>query len=402
MPLNIPLPNAPAGSFQEGFKNANQISRQLLENQIKNIERQYAPVTVPAEAASKLAYANLMGPQFLSKLMNNPSALANLSQQQRENILNKVHDAGTGVTGMNMPFMPNGMQQQNPLINMFQKLFGGGNQNPQQQVQQPERNQLINQSPVLSPADRNNLNNMQPGDSYVVQGQQPVVIPQPTAIPKKDYFEQAGTEIGKQKELEETGKNRATDIKDFGDAYQGAIAKQDTFKEINRIISSPEFEKIRQLPFADKHELLWYKRYGTKSQQNMAGRLETLIGNVVRDSAQDFKGQFRKGEQQLIEGMKLNFSDTVDSARGKAETLTYLNNMLRQRTKLAHDYMRDQHLDKTDALEQADAQIDGDAVRQQVRDQLNPRITIKNKKTGETITISPKEAREKYGVNTNV
>lgn len=337
-----------------------------------------------------------MGPQFLAKLMGNQDIVANLNPDQREAALKSIYGAGTGqANAPSMGSMMQPQQSQNPLMQLMNSI-GGGIKNIFGQNQAPAQQQNAMMQQPFQPQQQAQSGGIDSPIPLDANGRIPIFPP--PVQKNKNYFERAAEAADIKEEGKELGKHRAEDIKNFGDTYQTSLQKQDTFNEINKIISSPEFENIRRLPAADKHELLWYKRYGNKSQQNMVGSLETLIGNVVRDSAQDFKGAFRKGEQQLIEGMKINLADTVDAARGKAEMLTFLNSMLQERTKTAYDLMAGQHLNKTEALQIADQQVNGNAIRQRIHDQINPTVTIRNRKTGETITIPASEAREKYGV----
>lgn len=99
--MALPLPKVvadvgPGGPMVTSMMGTNALTASNLENAINRIKAQYAPVTVPAEAASKLAYANLMGPQFLAKLMNNPDILATMKNPQ--GAVNFVTGAATGAT----------------------------------------------------------------------------------------------------------------------------------------------------------------------------------------------------------------------------------------------------------------------------------------------------------------
>ena len=82
MPFNIPLPNAPAGSFMEGVKEANALSASDIQNYIKKIEAQYAPYNQYADAASKLAYSQFVGPQSIAAILNNPATRGMFTPEQ--------------------------------------------------------------------------------------------------------------------------------------------------------------------------------------------------------------------------------------------------------------------------------------------------------------------------------
>jgi len=81
--MALPLPRVvadvgPGGPLVTSMMGTNALTKSNLENQIKKVEAQYAPITAQAQAASKLAYANLMGPQFLAKMLGNPDIAAML------------------------------------------------------------------------------------------------------------------------------------------------------------------------------------------------------------------------------------------------------------------------------------------------------------------------------------
>jgi len=165
MALNIPLPNPPAGSFQEGFKNANALSRQLLENQIKGIEAQYKPYNLYADAASKNAYSQFVGPQAIASMLNNPQMRGMLTPEQYQKLASAFANQVSNPVLSQMPMPPNEQQQGNPftrLLGGIGNLFSGGqqvpqNQNmPQQNMQQqmPQQNiqQGMPQQPPMPPA----------------------------------------------------------------------------------------------------------------------------------------------------------------------------------------------------------------------------------------------------------
>jgi hypothetical protein len=145
------------------------------------------PATLSSEAASKLAYANLMGPQFLAKLLGNDSAIANMGDPAAKAALQKAVQAGMGQgTGGN--FL-NNMQQGGgtptfsgigqPSTNSFsgyvsnalKGLFG---QNKQQQQPQNPFAQFGGQQPMPQRAPQQAMpqaqaSNPQVGDT--VQGE---------------------------------------------------------------------------------------------------------------------------------------------------------------------------------------------------------------------------------------
>lgn len=332
-----------------------------LEAQQLQIQNQFAPMRLSAEAASKLAYARLMGPQFVSKLISNPAIFPNISDAEKAQLINAATSAGTG----NVFSQPQGMM---------------GIPSMQQNIQPlPVNNQLLNTAPVAEQSLPFN-NNQQP-------------MQYPPIEQNSSFAENQGRYQGIVKEQEALGAERAKQISELGDVIGNAQRSEQTLNDLGSILSSPIFEQMRTLPVGGKAELNYWSKFGTPEQQQMVGQFNTLAGNLVKDASRDFAGQFRRGEQQLLEGMKPNANDTVNTARGKVESLQFLNRMLMQRSRLAADIMRTQHVDKAKAIDLADQQLNGDAIRQAVHDKLNPRITIRNSKTGETKTVSREEAR---------
>lgn len=451
--MALPLPRVvsdvgPGGPLVTAMRGGNALSQDMLDTQIKGVQAQYAPLTTQAEAASKLAYANLMGPQFLAKLMGNTDILANIPDAKKRESLNMLYAAGSGQgTGANvfsqaggaLPFTP---QQSNNnsfsgwLTGKIKNIFDGGNpmqqqvpvqsQNALNYTQQPmqQNQQMTNansgdqsnnelsmaaaawmKSPeVIAQARQDGRFIMPPAQNLLQwyrsqQGNQQGDVFSPQSAPfasgqAPSFSENVGNYKGILKEGEEAGKIRANDIKDLNNIVFDADTKLATLDDINSMISSPEIREIRQLPLAGRHEMGYYAKEGTPAQQQLVGRLYAQMGNIVKDSSRDFAGQFRKGEQQLLQGMKPNDSDTVDAMIGKAESLTVMAKLLRERAALTSKIMGQYHVNKGQAQEAADKQLNSDAIREEIHDKLNPTITLRNPKTGEIVTIPVKEARK--------
>jgi hypothetical protein len=129
---------------------------------------------------------------------------------------------------------------------------------------------------------------------------------------------------------------------------------------------------MRRNPALGQHELGWYAKFGTKAQQDMVGKAQTYMGNIIKDSAKDFAGQFRVGEQALLNNMKPNPGDSLDMMKGKAEALTFLTTMLSKRAELEADYMRNSGLSPLQAKIAADKMLDPIALKQEIRTILHP------------------------------
>lgn len=152
--------------------------------------------------------------------------------------------------------------------------------------------------------------------------------------------------------------------------------KQETFNELNEDLGSPEFESMRQHPILGRHELGWYDKFGTKSQQEMIGRMKTHMGNIVKDASRDFAGQFRIGEQSLLNDMKPNVADSLGTMKGKAEALTYMNQLLTKRAEMEADLMRNYNMSALQARLTADKEINPKEIKKAVHTILHPATKI--------------------------
>lgn len=164
----------------------------------------------------------------------------------------------------------------------------------------------------------------------------------------------------------------AKKVSDLEDIVLGNATKMDTFNELNGILGSPSFEQMRQNPITGRHELGWYSKFGTPEQQDMVGKAQTYMGNIIKDSARDFAGQFRVGEQALLNGMKPNQGDSIDVMKGKAEALTYLTTMMTKRAELEADMVRNQNMSPLAAKIAADKMLNPKAIKDEIHTILHP------------------------------
>jgi hypothetical protein len=161
----IPLPKvlydeeAPGG-IGTAMKGWNAVRHGRLENQIKKAEALYAPYTQHANAASKEAYSQFVGPQSIAHILSDPRTRGMLSDDQYKKLLGAFsNQLGPGNALANLP-NPNQMQNNQfgngilgMALNAVRDLFQGNKQNPQnqnslvpsQQQQQPPQSQVMQQ-----------------------------------------------------------------------------------------------------------------------------------------------------------------------------------------------------------------------------------------------------------------
>lgn len=477
--MALPLPSVVAdtkagGPLVTSLGGMNALYNSYLQNQIDQAKAQYAPWSEYSNSASKLAYARLMGPQFLAKMMGNKDILANIPDEKLQQVLGILQNAGTGQAtgggagGMTAPQPSSGQQTDNLglpvpggtvqnapqnsfssyLVDKIKNIFSGSENKPSGAGNPfagssgamgsvgavAQDNAPSSSAPKNSMTDLNKITNTDPNSELGIartawmrspeaaqeadkQGYYPAKSDQQlldwyrqkktdnggisapvnngmASVKPGDFATNVGNYKGKVAEGEEAGKIRAQDIKELNDIVFSGKTQQTTLDSISNILGSPAFEQMRQVPLAGHHELSYFSKFGTPEQQNMVGQYYTLTGNIIKDSARDFAGPFRKTEQQLLQGMKPAAADTVDTARGKTESLSVMSRMLTERARLASEIMNKYHVNKLQAQEAADKQVNGDEIRRQVHDKLNPTVTIRNKKTGEVKTVPAAEAKK--------
>jgi len=155
------------------------------------------------------------------------------------------------------------------------------------------------------------------------------------------------------------------DAKTIADLDKASIEGGDTgntLSGLKDIVTSDTWKKMHPFPIGNKQQVAAYGTFGSPEQQQMAGDFYAKSGQVVANMAQQFKGQFRKGEQSLVTGTKPNAADTVAVQQGKIEALQMMNSFMTQRRKMASQFMR-QGSSEPDAMDKADTQLRGDLIR---------------------------------------
>jgi len=405
MAFNLPLPNPFSWSIPAKMQELNEVQKGTLENR-------YSPMSKMAQAASQLAYARLMGPQFMAKALGNEGIRANLSDPQLKQALDLIYGAGSGQgTGANalnqMPGSPEngGIDTNNPIGSLLEKivgstrnaLFGGSNS-------QPQSSNALAQQPNLSAQDRNALGNMHPGDSYQIQGNQQAqpqtqpVAPQPMANgPSRQFPENEGKYKGIVSEGQELGKIRAENINDLDNQYQQAIQAEVPIKHLMDMSQSPTFMNMRnKIPFFQDKQLQALSKIGTPEEQKIIGDFTTTAQNAVANTVSAFKGRILDKEITMANNMKISPNDTWNVMLGKLASIETFNQMTKQRARIAAQLMQQEHINKGDALERADKQIDGMKIRQSVERQLNPPVSEDDiNYMATTHHITPDEVRKR-------
>jgi hypothetical protein len=388
--IDFPMPNVvvPGGRFAQSY---NALSNALADASLNQTKAKFAPLSTLADAESKMTYSRLMGPQFVSKLMANKDILANLKNP--EEATNMLYQAGTGQTAYDNA-LNNIIQQQShgsvasQFINKLKdKIFGNKNNAISQQQTQYE--QPINY--VNSPQEVIN-----PGDAYTIPMQQPS---QQTEInPRQRFFEKSGEAAGLEKEGEVLGDIRAKAIDEMDQEYEQAIKADVPIKNLMDISQDERFINLRnKFPFFQDTQLNALSKIGNPEEQKLIGNFTTSAKKAVAETLMGFRGRILDKEVSLSNQMKISDNDTWNVMLGKLESIATFNEMSKQRSRLASDLMKNKHITRGEALEQADKKINGKEIRNRVESQLNSyskMVTLRNPNTGEIITIPLSQAKK--------
>ncbi|MDP4145632.1 MAG: hypothetical protein Q8936_14290 [Bacillota bacterium] len=186
MALNIPLPKVlydveAGGPVTTSARGMNALRNARLENEIKQSEAEYAPWTNYANAASKLAYSQFVGPQAIASILADPKIRGLLSEEQYKNLSNAVtSQLNNPVNALSGMPTPQGGGNNSLLGKLFNKLGIGQTQQsqPQNAMQQLPGTGEATQEQVNYLADngqqafnqRYGIPPLQPGESYVYPG----------------------------------------------------------------------------------------------------------------------------------------------------------------------------------------------------------------------------------------
>lgn len=186
MPYIQPLSFAQSNPLLTGVQMGNQLINQGLQNQgqinnnqITAAQAQYAPYNQYADAVLKSAQAQYMPLQYMAAPLSNPLFMAALSSNpnQLQNYMSRFANASSALPGqgLNIP-IPGQTQQNQGLFSKISSLMNRNNQSQQNQNTQNNNSGMVNvpglngavASPQMAQQVGNQINNLQPGQSYTI------------------------------------------------------------------------------------------------------------------------------------------------------------------------------------------------------------------------------------------
>lgn len=435
------LSNEAGGGFNAAMRANNSLANENVLRQINQIKKQYMPSTLTSEAMSKLAYANLMGPQFLAKMLGNKGIVANMGDPAARAALQKAVQSGmnVGTAGNSLTQIPQGGGNPSysgigqPSTNNFsgyiqnalKNIFGKNNsqQQPSNTFSQsmngsqvgsgkpghmtpngyegsltgaPAADYYANTGPdrqaeqeAVDRIDRAQNNNNTPMDLEVTQGQR--------AQHEPTWGEKTGELLGQEKQGEESGKNKSEALKDIGKAQlalSGSGAAQD---ELIKIIQNPIWQHARdKIPAFQKQQLSVLKVTGNPELRKLVGEYTSAGQAMVASQVAGMGNKHLVREYDLAEKQKINDSDTIESSEGKITNAKNLHDIAVQKNNIIKNLLK-KGVDEADAVEQANKDVDVSAIRRTTDKLLERKVSVTNNKTGEKRIMSVKEA-QKLGV----
>lgn len=449
--MAIPLPKTvadvgPGGPLVTAMGGINSLANDMLLRKINKVKADYAPMTTQAESASKLAYANLMGPQFMAKLMQNPGFLGNTPDSKLQQLREYITGAGMGqrsgsnaLAQLQSQGQPTGIGQPgtNSLSGWFaDKLKGAfGNspdrQNPMRMLQggydnssnpgvSAERPGVITSgSPFVGrqgykppPAGAN-----PPRGGVTLEGEQwydkdgnpvyekDVQTPDESmkreltkGIPdKKTYAQNTGEYEGTVAQKKQEGKYRADALKSIGENQFGLSNSGAVLDRMTGIITNPVFATMRNtIPGFQNKQLDYLKVMGTPEQKDLIGDFLSTGESFIASTVQGFSGKPLVREFDLAQRQKITGHDTIESATGKLRSARALHDIAEQKNQIVSELLQKGY-NEADAVKQANKMVDVSAIEKETNARLQRKIKITNDKTGATKEVTIEEAR-KMGV----
>lgn len=420
--MALPLPRVvpdtgPGGGLVTALGGINALNNAYQGTRYNKVKADYAPSTLAAEAASKLAYANLMGPQFLAKLLQNPGAIANMGDPAARAALEKAVNAGMGQgTGQNylnqMPQPPQhtGVGQpstnnfSDKIKNAFMSLIGKGqNQgkgnNPFAQGAQSMPQQAPQQMPFSNSGEHSAPMNATPGrrpkDGVTVEGQQwynakgePVYAEEEQAPdgsqmeleltggkPDATWAEKTGRLKGEEKQGEESGKFRAKAQQEIGDSQLGLSHSGAVLDRLTKMVKTPTFQNMRsKIPFFQDKQLNYLMKTGTPEEKKLIGDFLATSESFIASTVQGFSGKPLVREFDLAQRQKISPSDPVHVAEGKLQSAIALHDIAEQKNDIISDLL-DKGVNLSDAVKRANKMVDVSAIEKKTNELLRDKPT---------------------------
>jgi hypothetical protein len=349
---------------------------QQLENIYSAEKNKWAPLTLPAEAISKIAYSNAVLPQAYAKFIENPQIGPNIPDEAKnafvKNLQTLMGNTGYGVN-------PTGAGQSNQvqaLAEAYRRLYqsqpGTQGNTPQQQV----ANALTQSQPTQT------IN--QPGQSADQYSEN-----------KPTWAENIANQKSLEAEGAELGKARGQAISELGKEYRQDAEAIVPLDRMVQLIKTPEFQQMKStIPFYQDLQMKGLSKIGDRNLQKMIGDYIIDSRSAIANTVNTFKGRAMAKEFDFANTMKVNDNDTLGVIIGKLESLLTFKTATMQRNDIAANLMEKYHYNEGKAYKLANEQVDMDKIRSNIESRLSlAPDTISVYRNGKEYRI-PKEHQE--------
>ena len=353
-----PLSSALSG-YMEGKKFKVEYQKQQLANQLAQKKLPYAEQDIQttialkrAEIKSREAEANINSQKAQHPYMFAPPELAPylyLGEQRQQ------QSQGQGQSQPNPTFSYGGMTT----------TSGRDIPNPQQQLSKGFMNNTSSQ----------NTQDLDLNDplTYLDAKYNPATKQRIDAA----LAEQSGKIKGIENEGAKLGEFRANDINELDTQYGQMVQSEAPINHLIDMVKDPVFMNSRnKIPFFQDKQLEALSKIGTPEEQKQVGDFLTSANTVVANAVQGFKGKALEKEFTLEDQMNISPHDTWNAMVGKLESIKTYKELIKQRNRAAVKLMQEKHVNKGDALEQADKLVNGDKIREKIKDELKPKRTV--------------------------
>lgn len=429
--MALPLPRVipdvgPGGPLVTAMGGMNALANNMHLRKINQIKAQYAPITTQAEAASKLAYANLMGPQFVAKLLQDAGAKGNLSDAQLKSMLQMTTKAGMGQGNginslnqlLNQEAATMNNKPSNPLSWIVDKLKDSFQSNPNQaanslnKMSQPSQNVphqggngLMNEGmqPEANEGSLNNINDAElsaydewlrspEGKTELEKGEMGKYPTPKEALSWQvnrqsdqygknntysdgSYGSNEGKYKGDVKQGEEGGKYRAEALNDIGKSQLGLSNSGAVLNRMAKIVKNPVFQDMRsKIPYFQDKQLNYLMKNGTPEQKKLIGDFITTAESFIASTVQGFSGKPLVREFDLAQRQKITPSDPVHVAEGKLRASIALHDIAEKKNQIISGLLK-KGINEADAVEEANKKVDVSDIERQTEELLRDKPT---------------------------
>jgi|GEM_PF-1579848 len=448
--MALPLPKvvpdiAPGGGIVTAMGGINALNNAMAEAEYNRVKAKLAPYSIGAQAASQMAYANLLAPQMMAKVMNNENLLSGMSEDQKRAALQGLYRAGSGqgtgnaflqmpgMQGIQEAFAPrNRFSFTDFLKNQFRKRISPEQQqvnalvaptqpraqdNPMSSMNVPNTQASIANNNAQEPLNENDPDIFKKAEMWQASPEGQAMIEKTGNInylpedpqylndwyekqqqgQQKTLAEKSGEFAGVKEEGKELGKIRGDDIKEIGREQQSLRRSGTTIDRLIGIIQNPTFRSMREnIPFYQEKQLKVLKTLGTPEQKDLIGDFISTAQDYIASTVNSFNGRALQKEFDLANKMKVDENDNIYVAEGKLRSLKTLKEIAQKKNDIILQLMQKKHMNLGDAAAIADKSVNTKAIEKHVNELLasNPSEDDINY-TAKLHNISPEEVKRR-------